>query len=337
MKKLLLCLSVILVGCHDSLKNNDDVEMFNYDGMKGKSNYLYFININEGYSFNHITKSEEQTEEQLNDPNFFPKSTDIAIVYKTTNGGKNWNNIYSVTNRKFSNIGMFFNNILYVGSNDFYEDKSFILKKENNDSFVEKPAESLYNFLVDDKGVSYVGKNKIVHFDIHLQPTGSLNIDIGNKSVFINGRLYTILRNREGHNYIREYIRDNSKNIYLSIEPEFFVQNDVTKLLIAGQREKNTILLVDYDINTKKVQVLQEFGGYSMIQSLQSNDQVICGFIGNIKGAFIEYDLFYSLDKGKTWHIQELKEKSHIHSNALINNVLYILSGGNRMQRIILQ
>ena len=65
-----------------------------------------------------------------------------------------------------------------------------------------------------------------------------------------------------------------------------------------------------------------QFINRNIVQGLQSNDKVICGFIGNIKGSFTEYDLFYSLDQGKTWQIQELKEKSYIRPNCLVNNIL---------------
>jgi len=84
------------------------------------------------------------------------------------------------------------------------------------------------------------------------------------------------------------------------------------------------------------ISVIKIIKNYSIIKNLQSNDKAIIGFIGNIKGAFTEYDLLYSLDKGKTWQIKKLEEPNYVRPNCLINNIVYIYSGGARMQKIVL-
>ena len=58
--------------------------------------------------------------------------------------------------------------------------------------------------------------------------------------------------------------------------------------------------LIDYSIRTG--------APLEVVENLQSNDKVIIGFIGNIKGVFTEFDLLYSLDNGRTWQIKKLEE-----------------------------
>ena len=57
---------------------------------------------------------------------------------------------------------------------------------------------------------------------------------------------------------------------------------------------------------------------------------------GYLFGTYTEYDLLYSLDKGKTWQIKKLEESNYVRPNCLINNIVYIYSGGARMQKIVL-
>ena len=95
------------------------------------------------------------------------------------------------------------------------------------------------------------------------------------------------------------------------------------------------MLAVD-TVDMTSSRVIKIIKNYSIIKNLQSNDKAIIGFIGNIKGAFTEYDLLYSLDKGKTWQIKKLEEPNYVRPNCLINNIVYIYSGGAKMQKIVL-
>jgi hypothetical protein len=341
MKEILLCLFVIIVGCKDSVKNSNTIEMFSFKGMTGKSEYMYFINPNEGYSFNNKTMTDwsKVTQEQLDDPNYFPKSTDKSTIYKTIDGGKNWEEITSITSRNFFNRALVFEDAIYIATNDFYNDKVFIAKFNISKDVLEfeKEYDVIGGIFTNGKNIFLQTEkgNSISMFNKDFSSEEKLYWGVGNESLSVNNGLYTILRNKNGHNYLQEYFNDYSQQINLIIEPEHLIKKSDSSLLIAGEKDNKTILLLSYDIHKKQTQVLKEFKGYSIVQGLQSNDKVICGFIGNISGMFTKYNLFYSLDNGKTWQIQELKEKSHVRPSALVDNILYILSGGNRMQKIV--
>lgn len=342
MKKMFMCLLVILItmGCKDSVKNNVDVEIINFNGMKGKSEYMCFINPKEGYSFNYITESEEQTGEQLDAPNFFPESTDISTVYKTIDGGKNWVNAYSINDFHFYSTAFYDKNAVFIkiiDSKDVLKNK--LLKFELKTNKV-----TILNFNFERMGEIWAinqdiyvnsknnGINNLYSIDNNFTKIDSIKEDnvFRNKITLLGNIPYVITWDNEVYNV------EKKEAVRLSnIELEGITGIGKSNLLIAC-KNKSSIELFDYNIKTKEKKYLKELESYNIVQGLQSNDKVICGFIGNIEGAFTEYDLFYSLDKGKSWHIQELKEKSYIRPSALIDDLLYIFSGGKRIQKILL-
>lgn len=341
MEKMLILIFVILnvMGCKDSVKNNINVEKINFIGMTGKSENIQFISSKVGYSFNYVTESKNQTLEQLNDPNFFPESTVISTIFKTTDGGKTWVSVYSIKDYQFYNASFSDKNTIYIK-------------------------------IIDSKKVL---KNKLLKFDLKTNKVTILNFNfermgeiwVVNKKIFVNSKnngvnnLYTIDDNFSKIDSIKEnkvfkdkitllgntsfvvtwdneiYNIDKKQSvIFDDFKIECITKKNESNLLIASKK-KSSIFLVDYNTDNKEKKILKEFEGYSIVQGLQSNDKVICGFIGNIKGHFTEYDLFYSLDKGNTWQIQELKENSYIRPNILLDDILYIFSGGNRIQKLL--
>jgi hypothetical protein len=281
-KFLLLFISFLWLGCKDEVSNNLNIEMFNSIGMKGDPECLYFINSKEGYSFNFITESEDQSEEQLNDPNFSPKRTDVSMIFKTVDGGVNWKKITSTRDRKFFNRVLFFENAIYVGTNDFYNDKVFIAKFNISKGIIEFEKEynvigSIFTngkniYLQTEKGSS------VSIFDKYFSNVGKLHLNVGNESLFIDNNLYTIIRNEKGQNYLQEFIKDFPQKINLTLEPECIIRNENT-LLIAGNSQKSKVSLINYNVKTRQMITLKEFEGYSIVQGLQSNDKVICGLL----------------------------------------------------------
>jgi len=165
------------------------------------------------------------------------------------------------------------------------------------------------------------------------------SIDIENyalQGLGINEKSYAIFSSGET-SYFGSTEKEN-KEIRLSITPQSIVRQDNNTIIIAGNTltDKNEISLISYKPNARQSRVIKKIKNYSIIKNLQSNDKAIIGFIGNIKGAFTEYDLLYSLDKGKTWQIKKLEEPNYVRPNCLINNIVYIYSGGARMQKIVL-
>lgn len=157
------------------------------------------------------------------------------------------------------------------------------------------------------------------------------------QGIGINEKSYAIFSSGET-SYFGSAEKENNE-IKLSIMPKSIVSQENNTIIIAGNTlsDAKEISLISYEPYAHRLRVIKKIKNYSIIENLQSNDKAIIGFIGNIKGAFIEYDLLYSLDKGKTWKIKKLEEPNYIRPSCLINNIVYIYSGGARMQKIVLE
>lgn len=334
-----LILFFMLVGCK---KNN---EIYSCKGIPDEDqafSFMYFKTENEGYLFGTLTHYQEMSDKDLDDPNFSPQSTEEANIYKTLDGGKSWIKINSISNFSYFDIATYFKGGVYIlRDNRSVNFKSSIVKfdllgEKLKTYDITKPISSVWH---NDGNVNFTNNRgiiKLYKLDAMLLMKDSISIEnYVTDGLSMQSIDYGIFSDK-GRTYFGS-IDYKSKEIELSIVPEKFIKQDENNILIAGNNKKddNEIDLVSYNIDTEKRTVIKEFKGYSIVQGLQSNDKVIAGFIGNISGAFTKYDLFYSLDQGKTWHIKKLEEASYIRPSCLVGNVMYIYSGGARMQKVL--
>lgn len=304
---------------------------------------LYFKTEKEGYLFGTFTKYKELSEEELENPNVITSVTEEANVFKTIDGGKNWLRIDSTPNYSYHNIVTNYNNNIYILRSDVREDYKFNIIQFNmsNGKFINlintKPISSMWN---DNKKVFFTNnRSNIYLYSLeNSQQTDSIYVkDYVLFGLSLKNKHYAIFSNNE-KTYFGNINKANIE-IKLPITPTIFVRQNDNKILIAGNTvtDENEISLVSYDVNSAQSEIIKKFKNYTIIENLQSNDKVIAGFIGNIKGAFTEYDMFYSLDKGKTWRVQKLEEPNYVRPNCLVNNTVYIYSGDGRMQKIDLK
>jgi len=341
MKKLILLnsLFLLLFGC------NDEANMIKCKGIPDINqafSYMYFKTENEGYLFGTYTEHEELSEKELEDPNNIPKSTDEANIYKTTDGGKNWVKINSIRDYSYYNNSFINGNAILIK----IIDSKIILKCNlvNFDISTNKISRLNYNFermgeiWSNEIKISVNSKNNGINYIYSITPdfkkvdSAAIKEVFKDKVIKFRNEFYVLTWDNHLYNIVkqqRDKLPINAKNI---------VKQDENTILIAGNNPtyENEISLISYEPNTQQSRVIKKFKNYSIIENLQSNDKVIIGFIGNIKGAFTEYDLLYSLDKGKTWQIKKLEEPNYVRPSCLINNIAYIYSGGARMQKIVL-
>jgi len=341
MKKLILInsLFLLLFGC------KDEANMIKCKGIPDVNqafSYMYFKTENEGYLFGTYTEYAELSEKELENPNNIPKTTDEANIYKTTDGGKNWVKINSSLNYSYFNIATQLNDGIYILRNDVREDykfsiANFSVKKGDVENYTNtNPISAIWS---NDNKVFYTnnrGTIKLYSLDKN-QNLDSIGIEnYALRGLSINNKSYAIYSSGETSYF--GSVDEENKEIKLSITPKSMVKQDENTILIAGNTltDENEISLISYEPNTQQSRAIKKFKNYSIVENLQSNDKAIIGFIGNIKGAFTEYDLLYSLDKGKTWQIKKLEEPNYVRPSCLINNIVYIYSGGARMQKIVL-
>jgi len=341
MKKNLLfnSLFLILLGC------KDEHSLINCKGIPNLNqafSYMHFKTDNEGYLFGTYTEYEELSEKELEDLNNIPRATSEANIYKTTDGGENWVKINSVANHSYFNIATQLNDEIYILQNDVSKDykfsiAKFCMKNENIENFKNtKPISAIWSnynklYYTNNRGIF-----KLYALD-NEQNLDSLIIEnYALSGLSLNDSIFSIFSNKETTYFGR--INEESKEIPLPIIPKSMTLQDGKTILIAGKSitNKNEISLVSYDLRLNQPMLVKKFKDYSIIENLQSNDKVIIGFIGNVKGVFTEFDLLYSLDNGRTWQIKKLEEPNYVGPSSLIDNIVYIYSGGSRIQRIVL-
>jgi len=340
MKKVMILSSLfLLISCKKS------ETIYTCNGIPDRNqafSYMYFKTEKEGYLFGTLTTYEELTDQELENPNHIPDSSYEANIYKTTDGGKNWVKIDSILSYRYFDIATVFNNDVYILRIDEREDFKFNITQFNILNYKVKklkdinPISSLWN---DNKKVFFTNNenNNIKLYSLdNKQRVDSAKIkDYALFGLSLKSMSYAIFSDQE-----RTYFGDINKNheIKLPIIPVNFAKQDKNTILIAGytMNDDNEISLVSYDVNTKQSKTIKKFKSYSIIRNLQSNDKAIIGLIGNIKGFFTEYDLLYSLDKGKTWKIKKMEESNYVSPSCLIDNIVYVYSGGARMQKIVL-
>jgi hypothetical protein len=319
-----------------SQNDNCTLDIYQMSGIAGATECVLFISPNEGYAFNQIMKHDNWTDEQLDDPNYPIKISYNSMIYKTLDGGRNWEMILDIENTTFGNTARFDNNSIYIPIfNGLGRKKDQLMKYD-----LKEIRYQLFSFFFNGFGDLWLdGENifiqnrKLYKIDKAFTTIDSLRLDkkIMYKPVLCGGEHYALVFENE--------ILNLSTNVLTNIEglaAECITEINQSNFIIAGEQGQGGIAVYNFDVDKKQAHFVTSFKGYSIVRYLKSNNHVICGFIGNIEGMFTNYDLFYSLDKGKTWQIKKLQDSYSIHQNSLIDNILYIVSG-NLIQRIEFQ
>jgi hypothetical protein len=309
------------------------ITIIDCNGIEGKPEYMHFPTENEGYMFSYTGNV------------YFDA---ILFIYKTTDGGNNWEQIYSQKGYVFYGDSKLYHNAIFGLIKDAENiTKSNLFKLDlatqefkliNTDAFGIDGVGGII-FAKNDSISSFFSKNK---------QGGILTTDTDFSSCSLKPFEYKvkwIISPNDGffsdntHIYFITWknqlvIETNSRYKEVEINsPECITKIAENKVLIATKEQENAINLYQFDATNDQLEKLQTFENYSIISHLQSNEKVIVGFVGNIKGLFVEYDLVYSTDKGQSWQIQKLKEKKLVSPNCLIDNILYIYSG-RKLQKI---
>lgn len=316
-----------------------NVEMIKINGALGKPEYFYFVSPQVGYSFNTFKFRPKPKKEHLNDVGNFPKSKYKSIVYKTIDGGKNWKQVYEIDNYFFRDVAVVADNNLFISISDSIFDGHLLkfnfktLKADLLDFNFDRMGEIwCVNDLIFINSLTR-GQNLIYssNFDLkRLNSIGEYN-SFRSKVCLLNNVPYVLTWQNELYNI-------ESKQLFMlqDIEAVTMTKANDESLIIGGKNLKDkTIILMSYSVETKKTEILKEFKEYSIVKGFQGNEKIIYGFVGNINGLFTEYDMCYSLDRGKTWNIQRLEDPEYTNPCSLIDNVLFVKGWDETIQKIV--
>jgi hypothetical protein len=308
------------------------ITIIDCNDIQGKPEYMLFKTENEGYMF--IYKG-----------NMYSSSSDTGIfIYKTTDGGKNWEQIYYQVGYIFARYSEFtlFNNAIF-GTVENPEDITVYNLFKFDLATQEFKLINPNAFGVDKVGGKVlVNGDSISTFFSKDKYGGFLTTDTIFSSYSLKPFNYTlqngVVISDSTHIYFITWknqlvIETNGKYKEVAINnPTCITKIAENKVLIATNEYKNSINLYQYDALCDKLEKLHTIDKYWSINYLQSNEKVIVGFVGT-ETYFPIHDLIYSTDKGQTWKILKLKDKLMIKPNCLVDNVLYIYSGW-RIQKI---
>lgn len=341
-----------MISCFNMENKNKIYETKGFPRSDQSFSYMYFKSEKEGYLFG-VYKKYLNLDEVIKDPEIRSEIEFERNIYKTVDGGHNWEKIEAFFNGKqsisYAKNGIIKNGNIYIGTinisgNDrfidvFSLDKNRIIqrKKSEFDVFVllQGDKKEIYSLVADRNRRN----NKIIAYNTDLTIVDSMNI---NSMIFLKGSIidktiYIINSNKGKLHFSSIDEKGTVKEIDLPIYPDYMTQKSSADILLVGndKLDDNKIKFVNYDINTRENEVIKEVEGYSIVSQFQSNDKVIVAFLGNIKGHFVKYDLIYSQDQGKTWTAKELEDSYYVSPSCLVDNIIYIYSGG-RIQKIIL-
>jgi len=323
MKKVALNVTIFLlfVSC---LNTNDRITIIDCKETHGKPEYMLFKSENEGYMFNYTGNLYSETN---------------TFIFQTTSNGKNWKQIFVRNGYLFSGFAILCNNAIYgyiKNAEDITKNNLFKFDLTTQEfKLLGFNIEAIGNIWVKNDSICLVFYNKPQHYTLTTD-TNFLSYSV--KPCYIP-KIKGIVSDSANTYYItwKNQLVIETNNEYKEVainNPVGITKIAENKVLIATNEQENTITLYQFETTNNKLEKLQTFENYSIISHLQSNEKVIVGFVGNIKGMFVEYDLIYSIDKGQTWQIQKLKEKNMITPNYLVNNILYIYSG-RKLQKVV--
>lgn len=332
---------MFFIGC----TSNNDIYICNGIPREDLSfSALYFLNKNEGYLFGTLSSYSGLTESDLNNPQFTPKYKEEAVIYKTVDGGYNWEKIDSETDKGYSNISIRDNNFIYIVLKDSkmnFQNNIVKISLPDLKKIKSKNIETISSLWMSKDQVNYSNNRKnLFLFKLSDSLVFNKSLPIPKyilKGISIDAINLGLFADHDS-SYLG-YIDINNKyhEITLPIIPKDIITLNKEDVFVIGNAKDNDkeIEIVKFNLKSNSLTDITKFSDYSIVKEFYSSDKVMVAFVGNIEGAFITYDLVFSTDKGLTWNVRKLEEDNFVHPSCLIDNILYIYSGGARMQKIV--
>lgn len=339
MKARLILIFLILLG---SCRKSDSVVIsFKTNGIPDGNqgfDYFYFIDKNEGYLFGTLSYRANETQNKTKRTKTPSHSRYEANIFKTINGGMTWVKIDSIDNCSYYKKGLFHNGSIYMQLIDEDKNHSHLLKfnPEDGSKVILDYNFERMGFISDYKNQVCVvnkrnGVSKLYYIndDFGISDSVICNIPLKSRIISTSKKSVALTWNDEIYN-----LSDNKLLKYNSGSLKEIVKlNDYNFLIFACEEDKTRIL--SYNTQTNIIKTSYEIKGYATVKEAQSNNNVIVVFIANSYDVVMNYDLLYSIDKGRTWQVQKLIEGVYARPSCLIDTTMYIYSGASIMQRFI--
>jgi hypothetical protein len=317
------CLGLLLGCTNNSNSSTIKAKGLPEDDLQNPS--MYFISKDTGYIC--LSKCEDGNHEEQEFSTY---------LYETKDGGLNWTKVAFLPGQYVDNMvanseAVFLTTLameqkqMTISKYDINKQKLNIICNFDAISSSWINNNTLYFCEVNDS-------NKLYVYNDSIKILAGLT-DYINRGFTIDGQVFAIFSNKETN-----YFGDIKTDYQLPIIPNCLIKKEGQVLLIAGKSKtkNNSIKLVEFDCLSKQSKIVKEFVGYSVVDDLQTEGNIIVGFIGNMSSSVIEYDLLYSLDRGKNWKIIKLDDRIWVRPNCLSGENLLIYKGFNQFDKIVL-
>ena len=319
------CLGLLLGCTNNSNSSTIKAKGLPEDDLQNPS--MYFISKDTGYIC--LSKFEDGNHEEQEYSTY---------LYETKDGGLNWTKVAFLPGQYVDNI-VANSEAVFLTTHAMEQKLMTISKYDIN----KKKIDTICNFnaisssWIDNNTLYFCevnDSNRLYAYNDSIRILAGLN-DYVNRGFTIDGQVFAIFSNRETN-----YFGDIKTDFQLPIIPNCLIKKDEQVLLIAGKsktkNKNNSIKLVEFDCKSKQSKIIKNFVGYSVVDDLQTDGNIIVGFIGNMSSSVMEYDLLYSLDRGKNWKIIKLDDRIWVRPNCLSGENLLIYKGFNQFDKIVL-
>ena len=332
MPKILFVLICCIFIASCGMKNKEssvDSTIISCKGLDARPVSLHFVSDDVGYALGNIGEMYTQSE---------------AVIYKTIDGGRNWCQILGVENHLFSDLSIIFgdNIYCYINSKDNYSINRIVSfnHKDNNIK--------ISNEIIQAPGDIWAKNGKIF---------GNVYVNSSYSLFVIDTGLNVCFKKIDNYKEISGGVCCDKNNTYaITHDEQFVIQNDscvkkiairnpqcITKIaegkvLIAANTAKDTITVYEYSADSNQIKTTHTIPGYNIATGfrMDKNNKTLVGFVGNIKGHFVEYDMVCSPIEKQCLGVTPLIIPYIISPFDITENYIYIFCDRNTIQRYTL-
>ena len=331
--KILAFIGCLLIASCGIKNGNGEMEceLIPCKGLDAKPIFLHFVTDDVGYAFVNVGYMYMQA---------------AAVIYKTMDGGKNWNKVKSVENYLFSgtkSVAIGENIYCYINSEDDYSVNRIVCFNCQNNTV------KVSDFVAQAIGDVWEQNGKIcsnVYLDsvyCLLQVDTSLN--------------NYVVKKRTDNKEMSDGFCCNKSNIYsITYDNQLVVQSDscvkkipicnpqcITKIaegkvLVAANTSRDTITLFEYSSDSNRLRATHTIPGYNIAKEFQMDkaNKTLVGFVGNIKGHLVEYDMVCCPIETQQLSILTLLIPYSVTPNDITEKYMFVFGDRHSLQRYTL-